>query len=195
MVIPPLAIYLVKNHHWPEADLRWVWLVGGVATLLTMTPTGWLADRRDKLTVFRFIGILSVAPVLLVTNLPETSAPIVLLVTTLFMVCTSIRWVPVMAMITTCAAPHHRGAFMSVNASVQQIVMGLASKFSGLLLVERMVVGADGIVSERLVGYPLVGVLAACSMILAVFLGGRLRRAPDASQQLKAEVVAEAAMS
>ena len=76
MVIPPLAIYLVKNLHWPEADLRWVWLVGGVATLLTMTPTGWLADSRDKLTVFRVIGLLSVIPVLLVTNLPETSMPV-----------------------------------------------------------------------------------------------------------------------
>jgi MFS transporter, DHA1 family, inner membrane transport protein len=194
MVIPPLAIYLVKNLHWPESDLRWVWLVGGIATLLTMTPTGWLADRRDKLTVFRFIGILSVAPVLLVTNLPETSVPVTLLVTTLFMVCTSTRWVPVMAMITTCAAPHHRGAFMSVNASVQQIVMGLAAKFSGLLLVERMVTGEDGITAERLVGYPLVGLLAAASMILAVFLGGRLRRAPEVSLHAKSAVVAEAAV-
>ena len=146
MVIPALAIYLVKNLHWPDAELRWVWLVGGVATLLTMTPTGWLADSYDKLTVFRVIGLLSVIPVLLVTNLPETSMPVVLLVTTLFMVATSIRWVPVMAMITTSAAPHHRGTLMSVNASVQQLVMGLASTISGLMLVERReVLGADGV--------------------------------------------------
>ncbi len=110
MVIPALAIYLVKNLHWPDADLRWVWLVGGVATLLTMTPTGWLADRFDKLTVFRIIGVVSVIPVLLVTNMPELPMAAVLLITTLFMVSTSIRWVPVMAMITTlrrAAPPGH----------------------------------------------------------------------------------------
>jgi predicted MFS family arabinose efflux permease len=141
MILPALAIYLVKNLHWPEADLSWVWFVGGIATLLTMTPTGWLADSHDKLTVFRVIGLLSVIPALLLTNLPEVPMPVALLVTTLFMVVTSIRWVPVMAMITTSAAPHHRGTFMSVNTSVQQLAMGLASQISGLLLVVRMVVG------------------------------------------------------
>jgi predicted MFS family arabinose efflux permease len=194
MVIPALAIYLVKNLHWPDADLRWVWLVGGVATLLTMTPTGWLSDTFDKLTVFRIIGLLSVIPVLLVTNLPELPMPVVLLVTTLFMVSTAIRWVPVMAMVTTCAAPHHRGTFMSVNSSVQQLVMGLASYFSGLLLVEKIVVGDDGVAAPRLVGYPLVGLLAAASMILAVFLAGRLRRVPAGVNYTTAEVPVEPAI-
>lgn len=192
MVIPALAIFLVKNLHWPEADLRWVWLVGGVATLLTMTPTGWLADSRNKLTVFRVIGLLSVIPVLLVTNLPpETSVPVTLLVTTLFMVVTSIRWVPVMAMISTSAALHHRGTFMSVNASVQQLVMGLASKISGFLLVEHVVMGDDGVKAPKLVGYPLVGLLAAASMIVAVYLAGRLRPAPGVALHATPEVVAE----
>jgi predicted MFS family arabinose efflux permease len=193
MVIPPLAIYLVKNLHWPESELRWVWLVGGVATLLAMTPTGWLSDSRNKLTVFRVIGLLSVVPVLLVTNLPETSMAVALVVTTLFMVCTSIRWVPVMAMITTSAAPHQRGTFMSVNSSMQQFAMGLASKFSGLLLVERFVVGEDGSLAPKLIGYPLVGLLAASSMVVAVFLAGRLRRAPEVALYSIPEVAAEPA--
>jgi predicted MFS family arabinose efflux permease len=194
LVIPALAIYLVKNLHWPDADLRWVWLVGGVATLLTMTPTGWLADSFDKLRVFRIIGVLSVIPVLLVTNMPEMPMSAVLLITTLFMVSTSIRWVPVMAMITTCAAPHHRGTFMSVNSSVQQLVMGLASYFSGLLLVEQIVVGNDGVAAPKLVGYPLVGLLAAASMIAAVFLAGRLRRVPTGVMYTTAEVPVEPAV-
>lgn len=178
MILPVLAIYLVKNIHWPEADLRWVWLCGGLATLLTMTPTGWLADKHDKLTVFQVIGLLSIIPVLLVTNMPLASMPVVLAVTTLFMVSTSIRWVPVMAMIPNSATPLERGTFMSVNASVQQLAMAVASKFSGLLVAERIVVGDDGTAALKLVGYPLVGLLAAASMILAVLLAGRLRPAP-----------------
>src|SRR5262249_26651617 len=140
MVIPSLAIYLVKNLHWPETELRWVWLVGGLGTLMTMTPTGWIADSRDKLSVFRIIGLGSASPARLATKLPDTSMPVIVLVTTLFMVCASTRWVAVMALITTTAAPHHRGTFMSVNGSLQQLAMSLASKISGLLLVEEMVV-------------------------------------------------------
>ena len=190
-ILPTLAAYLVKNLHWPDADLRWVWLCGGAASLLLMTPTGWLADSHDKLTVFRVIGLLCIVPVLLVTNLPETSMPVVLLVTTLFMVATNVRWVPVMAMISTSAAPHQRGPFMSVNASVQQIVMGVASVISGLLVVEREVVGESGVTTKQLFGYPLVGLLAAASMIAAVFLAGRLRRAPHEETQPAPEAVVE----
>jgi predicted MFS family arabinose efflux permease len=194
MILPTLADYLVKNLHWPDSELRWVYLCGGVASLLLMTPTGWLADSHGKLTVFRVIGLFCIVPVLLITNLPETSMPVVLLVTTLFMVATNLRWVPVMAMISTSAAPHQRGPFLSVNASVQQIVMGVASVISGLLVVEREVVGEGGVTTEKLFGYPLVGLLAAASMLVAVFLGGRLRRAPHEETQLVPETVVEPAI-
>jgi DHA1 family inner membrane transport protein len=195
MVLPALAIYLVRNVHWPEAELRWVWLFGGLATLLTMTPTGWLADRHNKRTVFQVIGLVSIVPVLLVTNLPQTSAPVVLAVTTLFMVCTSIRWVPVMALIATAAVPHQRGAFMSVNASVQQLAMGIASKFSGLLLVEKIVIDDHGVAATKLVGYPFVGLLAAGSMILGFFLAARVRAAPKAASARPPHEAGEDALS
>jgi predicted MFS family arabinose efflux permease len=188
-IIPFLAIYLVNNAGWPEADLRWVWLCGGVATLLTMTPTGWLADGRDKLLVFRVIGLLSVVPVLLITNLPPTSEAVMLLATTLFMVLTSIRWVPAMAMITASAGPRHRGSFLSVNSSVQQMVMALAPLVAGLLLGE----APEGKTTRPLQGFPVVGLMATASMIAAVFLGGCLRRAPQARGHAAKEAAAEVA--
>jgi predicted MFS family arabinose efflux permease len=191
MILPTLADYLVKNLHWPESELRWVWLCGGVASLLLMTPTGWLADSHGKLTVFRVIGLLCIVPVLLITNLPETSMIVVLLVTTFFMVATNLRWVPVMAMISTSAAPHQRGPFMSINTSVQQIVMGVASVISGLIVVEQEFVGEGGVKTEKLLGYPLVGILAATSMLAAVFLAGRLRRAPHEETKSTPEAVVE----
>ncbi len=174
-IIPYLAIYLVYNVGRPESDLRYVWLAGGVATLLTMTPTGWLADSRDKLVVFRFIGLFCLLPLILITNIPPgASLWLTLGVTTLFMVATSIRWVPLMAMITASAVPHQRGSFMSVNSSVQQMVMALAPLLSGLILGE----DPDGH-GAPLTGFPWVGVLAATAMVASVVLAGRLRRAPD----------------
>jgi predicted MFS family arabinose efflux permease len=190
-IVPFLAIFLVRNLHWAEADVAWVWLCGGAATLLTMTPTGWVSDSRDKLIVFRVIGVLCVFPVLLVTNLPPSSPmALALLATTLFMVSTSLRWVPGMAMITASAVPHQRGSFMSVNASVQQMVMGLAPLVAGLILGEK----AEGDTGRALEGFGLVGLLAAASMIASVILAGRLRRAPSTHQGPHArEAVAEVA--
>ncbi len=176
-IIPFLAIYLVHNVGRPESDLRWVWLVGGVATLVTMTPTGWVADSRDKLLVFRVIGLFCLVPLVLITNIPPAaSLGLTLGVTTLFMVATSIRWVPLMAMITASAVPHQRGSFMSVNSSVQQMVMGLAPVLSGLIIGE----DADG-PGARLRGFAWVGVLAAVAMVASVVLAGRLRRAKESA--------------
>jgi predicted MFS family arabinose efflux permease len=172
-IIPFLAIYLVHNVGRPESDLRYVWLAGGLATLLFMTPTGWLADSRDKLLVFRVIGVFCLLPLVLITNIPEAASLwLTLVVTTLFMVATSIRWVPLMAMITASAVPQQRGSFLSVNASVQQMVMGLAPLVSGLIL------GEDPEGKAPLRGFPWVGALAAVAMVASVVLAGRLRRSP-----------------
>ncbi|HEX5272857.1 MAG TPA: MFS transporter [Gemmataceae bacterium] len=174
-IIPYLAIYIVHNVGRPESDLRYVWLCGGVGTLVTMTPTGWLADSRDKLLVFRVIGVFCLLPLVLITNIPEgASLWLTLGVTTLFMVATSIRWVPLMAMITASAAPHQRGSFMSVNSSVQQAVMGVAPVLSGFIIGE----DADG-PGAPLHGFRWVGAVAAAAMVASVVLAGRLRRAKD----------------
>jgi len=162
-----------------------------VVTLLMTTPTGWVSDTRGKLVVFRVIGLACLVPVLLVTNLPPaTPVWLALLATTLFIVSTSIRWVPAMAMVTASAVPHQRGSFMSVNASVQQMVMGLAPLIAGLILGQ----GPDGDAGRPLEGFGLVGLLAAASMIASVILAGRLRRAPAQQSGPHArEVVAEPA--
>jgi predicted MFS family arabinose efflux permease len=173
-IFPYLAIYLVRNVGRPESDLGYVWLAGGVATLLTMTPTGWIADNRDKLTVFRVIGVFCLVPLVLITNIPQAASLwLTLGVTTLFMVATSLRWVPLMAMITASAVPHQRGSFMSVNSSVQQAVMGLAPVLSGFIVGQ----DADG-PGAPLHGFGWVGALAAVAMVASVVLAGRLRRAP-----------------
>jgi predicted MFS family arabinose efflux permease len=186
-IIPFLSIYLVNNVGRSMAELPYVWLCGGVGTLLTTTPVGFIADRWGKLTVFRALALFCLVPVLLVTNLPPTSLAVTLLATTLFMVATAGRMVPAMAMITASAAPRHRGSFMSVNSSVQQMVMGAAPILSGFIL------GAEpeGQTARPLEGFPVVGLLAATAMVASVLLAGRLRRGA-AGPAVPAEAMAEA---
>jgi predicted MFS family arabinose efflux permease len=167
-VVPYLATYLVANVGRPEGDLVYVYLCGGVATLFTTTPVGWLSDRLGKRPVFRFFALLTLLPILLLTNLPSVSLLTALAVTTLLMITSSARMVPAMALITGCAVPRYRGSFLSVNSSVQQMAMGLASLIGGALLGK----AAGG----ELTGFPLVGAVSVAGTLLSVYLIGHLRR-------------------
>ena len=174
-IVPYLSIFLVNNVGRTKSELPYVWFCGGIATLLTMTPIGRLSDRFGKLRIFRAFALASVVPVLLITNMPVVPLFWTLSATTLFMIATSGRMVPAMAMIAGSSAARYRGSFMSLNASVQQLVMALAP------LVSAMVLGAEpeGESTLPLQGFNLVGWMAAGAMVLSVFLAGRLHRVPE----------------
>jgi len=179
MVYPFLPTYLVFNVKRPDSDLMWVYLTGGLATLVTMTWAGRLADRHGKRPVFALLALATMVPFMILTHLPPVSLPVVLAITTVYMVLTAGRMVPAMALITASSVPRYRGSFMSINSSVQQIAMGLATIVSSLLLVDH----AD----HSLGGYGLLGWLAcgmtAVSIALSYRLhgvaGGRAAAAPE----------------
>ena len=58
-IIPYLSIYLVNNVGRNKTELAYVWLFGGIATLLTMWVFGWLSDRFGKLLVFRVMAVVT----------------------------------------------------------------------------------------------------------------------------------------
>jgi predicted MFS family arabinose efflux permease len=67
-LVPYLPTFLIANAGRQESDLRWLYLCGGLATLLTNPLVGRLADCLGKLFVFRALVLLTLIPVLLVTN-------------------------------------------------------------------------------------------------------------------------------
>src|SRR6185312_5627257 len=150
-------------------QLPYIYLCGGLTTLLTMTWFGRMADRFGKLPVFRVLALLTMIPMVLITNLPPVPLVVALVVSTLFMITSSGRMVPAVALITASAAPRHRGSFLSINGAVQQMAMGLATILSGAVLGET----AEG----QLTGFPLVGILAVGAVLMSVWLAGRLRSA------------------
>jgi MFS family permease len=91
--------------------------------------------------------------------------------TTLLVVCTSGRMVPAVALITSRAPVGIRGSFLSANAAVQQLAMGLGSLLAGALLHQ----AGPG---KPLEGYPLVGLLAGAMAVLAVGLAGAAQQEP-----------------
>lgn len=172
-VIPFLSPSLVSNVGLPEARLELVYLIGGLFTAFTSPMFGRWADRWGAARVFTRVSLVSIVPLVGITVMPRMTVPAILAVTTIFMVAAGGRWVTALALIGNAVEPRTRGAFMSLNSSVQQAGAGVASLIAGWMIYD----GPGG----RLLGYPRVGVFAAVCVIGAVVLARRLGRASQAA--------------
>jgi predicted MFS family arabinose efflux permease len=178
ILVPYMPSYLVANVGMHEDDVKYIYLFGGIGTLVTMTPIGRLADRFGKLRVFQVLAFLALFPILAVTHLPPVPLYLVLIVTTCMMIFTAGRGVPAMAMVTACTTSDRRGGFMSVLGAVQQLAMGIATTVGGLILGVQAHADQTGVVKddlEPITGFPIVGWIAAVICLISVYLGSRLR--------------------
>lgn len=167
MIFPYLSAYQVKNVGISETELAWVFFTGGVATIFTSRLIGWCADRFGKRRMFLVLAGCSLVPIVIITHLPRSGLPLLLAVSTLFMVLMSGRFIPLMALVTTCVDPRVRGAFMSLSSAVQNLAAGLASLGAGALIGH----APDG----ALTGFGTVGYCAAGLTVMCVLVARRLR--------------------
>ncbi|MDH4449152.1 MAG: MFS transporter [Rhodoferax sp.] len=174
-VIPYITIFMQTNVGLHADQVPYVYLCGGVATLITARWFGNLSDSWGKLQTFRAIAIVFLLPLIGLTQLGRVGLGIALVVSTLFFVCGSGRMIPGMAMLTSAANPALRGTFMTLNASVQSAAMGLAALVGGALISR----DAAGLVQN----YWASAVIGAIASVLAVVVAGRLdmRQSPTKS--------------
>src|SRR5262249_50377542 len=122
-VVPYIADSMVHNCGQKFEDMKYVYLVAGLFTLVSTNVVGRLADRYGKLSVFRVMGFAAIITVLILTNLPPIPLWVAMVVATAFMVAASGRMVPAQALITGSAGPAVRGGSLSLNAAVQSMAM------------------------------------------------------------------------
>lgn len=166
-IIPFLSTYLVYNVGIKESDLPLVYLCGGGLTFFSSRFIGRLSDNKGRYPVFFGVAVLSIAPILVVTNLPEVPLLAALVITTFFMVLVSGRFVPAMALITSSAIPHKRGTFMGVNNAVHHLSSGVASIVGGALIVTHS--------DQRLTGFDKAGYLAVGFTLISLVLARRIK--------------------
>jgi predicted MFS family arabinose efflux permease len=165
-VIPYITVYAVSNIAISQHDIAYIYLVGGAATLFTARAIGQWADAAGKVKVYRIVAFCAMLPILLVTQVEHASLALWLVFTTLFFVLVSGRFIPAMAIITSAAQPRLRGTFMSLNATVQSLAMGLAATLSGYIITQDA--------SGQVVGYSNVGYVAIAANLLAMWFVSRI---------------------
>jgi predicted MFS family arabinose efflux permease len=165
-VIPFISPYMVHNVGLTEAELALIYFFGGMATLFTAPWIGRLSDRIGKARTVRWIGAISLLPLLALTQLPPLALPLVLVVTTVFMVFVSGRLIPALALITAASSNNLRGRFLSMNAALQQLAASAAAFLPTLVLTQ----DAQG----HLMHYDLIGYAAMAMTLLAMWLAGKI---------------------
>jgi multidrug resistance protein len=168
LIIPYIAPALVANVGLSQAELSWIYLVGGAGTLISRPILGRLTDKYPYIRVLSSVIIVACVPMMLVTLTLPLSLAWQLFFAMLFFVLVSGRFIPAMAMTTASTEARFRGRVMAFNSAVQNFGSGSAAFVAGLILST----DADG----RLLHFEWVGVLACAIGLLAIWAGSKVKR-------------------
>ncbi|HRD58802.1 MAG TPA: MFS transporter [Ferruginibacter sp.] len=136
MMMPFGSAFAINNLKITELQLPLLFMVSGICALIVMPMVGILSDRIDKLKIFSIASIWMMIMAIIYTNLGPTPLLVVMLLNLLMMSGVMSRMAPAMALITALPGPEDRGAFMSINSSLQQIAGGIAAAIGGMIVVQ-----------------------------------------------------------
>lgn len=166
-VIPYITLYLQGNAGFKPEQIPYVYLCGGVCTLVSARFIGHWSDRAGKAYAFRRLALLMPLPLLAMTLAADLPMAGVLLVSSILFVVMSGRMIPGMALIGAAADPRRRGSFMTLNSAVQSLAMGMAALVGGQIL------GRDG--NGNLTHYWMAALLGGGASLLSYVLADKLR--------------------
>lgn len=167
LIIPFINPFMEFNVGFSQTQTKYIYVVGGLITLISAPFAGKMADKVGKLKVFTLAAILSLLPVFLITNMPAIPFYYVLMVTGFWFMVANARNVTASAMVSGVVAPEHRGSFMSINAAIQQMCTGIAALIAGFIIVTDKA-------TQKISHYSWVGYLSLAVIVACIFLGRRL---------------------
>jgi predicted MFS family arabinose efflux permease len=147
-------------------QLSHLWILYGITgafTIIFGPLIGKLSDKIGKYKIFVYGTIVSSIIVVIYTHLGITPLWIIILLSVLLFVGITSRMITSSALMTAVPEPQDRGAFMSINASVQQIAGGIAAWAAGLIVVQ-----ANN--NSPLKHYDILGYVVISTMLITVIL-------------------------
>lgn len=168
MLMPFGSDFAVQNLKLTPEQLPLLYMATGIFTFMTGPLAGILSDKFGRFSLFISGTIISMIIVLTYTRLGASDLWLVIVLNIVLFVGITFRIVPAQTMMTQIPAAEDRGAFMSINSAVQQLSGGIASTIAGMIVYK----SADGSIQN----YPVLGMVVAVTMIIAMLLMGRVHR-------------------
>ena len=162
MMMPFGSAFAINNLHITQHQLPIIFMIAGLSTLVVMPLIGKLSDKIDKFKIFLYASIWSIVMIAIYTNLGVTPLWLVAILNVLMMMGIMSRMVPSTALATSIPVMQDRGAFMSINSSLQQIAGGVAAAFAGTIVVQKDKFGP-------LENYNTLGIIIIFISIISIF--------------------------
>lgn len=169
MMMPFGSAFAINNLQITEQQLPLLFMVSGLSTLVIMPFIGRFSDRVDKYKLFVIASLWLMVMCIWYTNLSVVPLWVAISLNVLLMAGVTGRMIPSSALTSAVPALEDRGAFMSINASLQQLAGGIAAALAGKIVVQQTNF-------SPLEHYDTVGYVVVAFSAIALFLMFRVDR-------------------
>jgi predicted MFS family arabinose efflux permease len=163
MLMPFSSAFLVNNIHIPQDDLFIIFFCTGISSVIIMPIIGRISDRVDKFWLFTIGSLWAAMMVIFYTNMSPVAIWQVIIVNMLLFMGIMSRIIPATTLATAIPEMKDRGAFMSINSSLQQMAGGIASLSAGFIVTQQTK-------TSPIEHYNYLGYVVAATILICVFL-------------------------
>ena len=160
MIMPFSTAFIVNNIHIAQSQVAIIFFFTGIFSIIIMPIVGKLSDKFDKLMIFGIGTIIAIVMVVIYTHLSPVPIWLVIIVNIVLFIGIMSRMVPATALNSAVPDAYDRGAYMSINSSLQQFAGGIAALFSGLVVVQKS--KNSPIENFDVLGYVMVVLMLMC---------------------------------
>lgn len=161
MLMPFGAAFAVGNLGISKAELSIVYFVTGLCSMVAGPLIGKLADRVGAFKVFAVGSAITIATVLIYTNLGITPLWLVTAISAVMMAAVASRIITSSTINSAVPDQVDRGTFMGINSSVAQVSGGIASTVAGMIVFQN----ETGFMEH----YPTLGFVVTAAMVITTF--------------------------
>lgn len=161
MLMPFSSAYLINNINISQDQLPLVFMFTGLGSIVVMPLIGKLSDRVDKFMLFSAGSVIAVIMSIVYTNMVPIPVWQVVIINMILFAGIMSRMIPATTLTMSIPEMADRGAFMSVNSSLQQMAGGIAAICAGLIVSQKTK-------SSPLEHYDTLGLVVA---VLILFCG------------------------
>lgn len=160
MLMPFGSAFSIHNLGLTQDQLPALYLTTGIFSMIFGPLSGRLSDKIGKYNMFVAGSILTMIIISIYTHLGVTPLWQVILLNVILFVGISSRMISASALMTAVPEPQDRGAFMGINASIQQISGGIAAFAAGKIVVQPE--------NGPLQNYPILGYVVVSTLLITI---------------------------
>ena len=187
MLMPFSTPFIINNVGISQQQLPIIYVITGIGSSIILPVIGRVSDKAGKFPTFMGGTVLAIIMVLIFTNLSPIPLWSLIGINTLMFAGIMSRMIPSSALMTAVPRLEDRGAFMSVNSSLQQIAGGIASVLAGLIIVQEKNGKLDHFDT---LGYVVIFVMILCA-VLMYFINKQVARKMQADSAREDQVLSE----